>query len=119
MAWRSIENRDASWSRQLRHAFQVVEGIKTRAVPVSPHRLDRVAACDGAAHELKRRRRERLVGRLVHVTQNVHLTLASRAWTMAPESFQRDETLASVVPLDGEFISDWLNVSRTHDWLQS
>src|SRR6266511_274285 len=86
-------------------------------MPVGPQRLHRVTADDGAAQELKRPRRERLGGRLVNVAQDVRLTLAARTWTVAAEFFHRDEALAPILPLDGEFIADGLDVGRAHVWV--
>ena len=81
---------------------------------IAPDRLHSISADERNAHELKRRRRERLVRRLVEVAQDVHLAFAARARAMPAQVLQRDETLAPVVPSDSEFGADDLNVVWVH-----
>src|SRR6185436_2560670 len=83
-------------------------------MPIGPYRLNGVTAHNRTTYELKGRRRQRLVGRLVNVAHDVRLTFATRARTKASDFFQRDVALASVIPLDSEFIPNGLDVNWTH-----
>lgn len=50
----------------------------------------------------------------VQLAQDIHFTLAARAWAGAAQFLQRNEALFAVIPPDGQFIADVLNVRRTH-----
>jgi hypothetical protein len=45
---------------------------------------------------------------------NIRFALANRAGTTPPRFFQRNKTLAAIVPFDGQFIPDGLEVERAH-----
>ena len=51
----------------------------------------------------------------VEVTHDIHLALAPRAGTIAPQLLQGNVTLAALGPFDGQFCSDGLYVQRAHD----
>jgi hypothetical protein len=54
-------------------------------------------------------------GVFVQIPHDVHLAAAARAGTAPAEFLERNVGLAAVVPFDGEFRSDRLNVHRLHD----
>src|SRR5438094_3401977 len=83
-------------------------------MPVSPVGLDGISADAREAAELKCLGRQRAVRVLVQLSQDVNFALAAGAGTMPPQLFQRHETLATIFPLDRQFLADRLNVQRGH-----
>src|SRR5208282_6344413 len=81
---------------------------------VGPHRLDRVTAHAHDADQFKGLRTQRFFRVLVNIAQDVHLALASRARTTPPQFLERNEILAAIIPFDGQFGADGLNVHRSH-----
>lgn len=95
--------------------FKIIEGVKPAAVTVRPHRLDRVTADNSPARQFKRTGWKRFVRTFVELAENIHLTLASGTRTTPAETFKQDEAFSSVVPFDGKFISNFLNVEWSHE----
>src|SRR6266516_4836987 len=81
---------------------------------VAPNRLNGVAADVGDAPELKRLRRQRFVRILIDIPHDVALAFASGARTTTSQHFQPHETFAAILPSDGQFIADLLNIRRSH-----
>lgn len=81
---------------------------------VSPKWLHRVATYIAKPHQLKRARTQLLFRSLIDIAHDVRFSLARGAGTMPPKLFQRHKTFAAIVPLDGQFIADRLNVQRFH-----
>lgn len=107
-------NRLSRRRRLGREARKILEGKNAGAVAVGPNGLDGVAADIDHAHESKGARGERLIGPLVEVPHDVPLSLAARARAMSAHGFQRDKTLAAIVPFDGQFAADLLDVRWLH-----
>jgi hypothetical protein len=51
---------------------------------------------------------------LINVAHNVHFAFAARAGAGSPEGFEAQERLRLVIPLDGEFVANPLDVHRFH-----
>src|SRR5208282_2345201 len=98
------------------HPFQVIERINSRRMPVGPNRLNRITAHANDADQFKSFRGQGLFRISVNVPHDVHLALATRARTTSPQFLQRNETFAAVIPLDGQFVADLLNVHRSHQF---
>src|SRR6266516_3335447 len=82
---------------------------------VAPNRLNGVTTDIGDAAELRRLRRQRLVRLLIDIPHDVTLAFASGARTSASQRFQPHKTFAAVMPSDGQFVANLLNIRRTHD----
>ena len=83
-------------------------------MPIRPDGLDGITAHHDQSDQLKSRWFQRPLRTSIDVPQNVCFTLAIGAWATAPQLLKLDETLAAVVPFDGQFIADSLNVQWTH-----
>lgn len=83
---------------------------------ITPDGLEAVASDYGAAAPLESCGRQRLIRPLVKLPQDVHLALATGAWTRPAQSFQGNEALAAIVPFDGQFISDRLQIHGSHGY---
>lgn len=81
---------------------------------IRPDRLDGIATHADETFQLKRRRRQFRFGVFIDVAQNVRLALAIGAGTAASQFLQRNETLATVVPFDGQLFANNLNIHRSH-----
>ena len=86
---------------------------------IGPHGLQGVAAHAAQADQLKSIGGERALGLLVNIAQDVGLTLAAGAGAAPPQHWQWNVTLRTIIPLDGEFVPDALNVSGLHGKNQS
>src|SRR5436190_1987563 len=82
---------------------------------VAPNRLDGVAADVGDARELKRLWRQRPVRILIDIPQDVAFAFAACARASTPQRFQPHKAFAPIIPLDGQFIADLLNIRRSHE----
>src|SRR6185503_14765273 len=82
---------------------------------VAPNRLNRVTTDIGDAPELKRLRRQRFVRILVNIPHDVALAFASGARTSASQHFQPHKTFAAILPSNGQFVTDLLNIHRSHE----
>lgn len=85
--------------------------VDAGAVTVAPTRLKRVTADDIEPGQLKA-----VIG-VAHVwsqnvSENIGLATTGRAWTSPPEKLEIKIRLGSVVPLNGELITNLLNVGR-------
>ena len=81
---------------------------------VRPHRLHRVTADEWRADEPEGIRSQRTVGAFVEIAHDVPLALTSGAGAMASQFLQLDEAFAAVVPLDGKFIANGLEIGWSH-----
>lgn len=97
-----------------RDALQIVEGVDSSVVSVSPEELDRISAHGDEVFQGECRRGQRLWRCFVNVSQDVGLALAACTGATAAELFKRDETLRPILPFEGQFVSDVLNVCGAH-----
>jgi hypothetical protein len=81
---------------------------------VSPLRLDCVAADVVKTHDLKREWAKRFRRRFIDVAHDVAFAVAARAWALAAHLFEADESFGAVIPFDGEFGADDVDVSWSH-----
>jgi len=82
---------------------------------IAPDRLDGVSADVRDAGKLEGLRRQRTGGIFINVPHDVLFPLASGARTMTAQEFERDETLAAIVPFDGQFGADALQIDWMHE----
>jgi hypothetical protein len=99
---------------RLRYTLQIVEREDPTVVTISPCRLEPVTADLGQPNQLKRTRIQWLLWPAMQPSHDVHLAFTARAGTPPPQLFQGDETFAAIVPPDGQFTSDLLNLLRSH-----
>jgi hypothetical protein len=83
---------------------------------IGPDGLDGVIADRLDPEELEGRGGEGAVGSFVQLAEGVDLAFAPGAWAGTAEVIEADEGLGSVVPADGEFVADDLEVDRAHAW---
>ena len=88
----------------------IIEGKNPRGVAVTPNRLNCVTADLRDPPQLKRLRRQRLVRTFVKNAHDIPLSFAPRTWAVAPHRLQSQKALAAVVPFDGQFLANLLNV---------
>src|SRR2546425_655706 len=93
---------------------QVIEGIDSARMSVSPLRLNRITADGRDTNKLKGRGWKRFRRSLVDLAHNIGLAFASGAGTISAEVFQRDIGFGAIIPLDGQFVADVLNINRFH-----
>ena len=77
--------------------------------------LKRVAADLRQSAQSKGIRAQLLFRSFVEIAHDVHFAFAAGARTFATQFFQRDESLGSILPLQGEFIANLLNIGRSHE----
>jgi hypothetical protein len=101
--------------RMLRQTAEVSKAINSGAVSIGPTGLQCITA-----HQIKSKELETFgsVGhmRTHNVTEHIRLAAASRARARAPQRFEFEKRFRAVIPRDGQFISDLLNVTglQTH-----
>src|SRR5207302_1580857 len=88
--------------------------VDAGAVTVAPTRLNRVATDNFETSELKAVIRVADV-RSHDISEHVGLAAAGRTRTSAPEKLEIEIRLGSVVPLNGQLISNLLNIG----WFQT
>ena len=98
----------------LRQTAEISKAINPGAVSVGPAGLQCVTAYQIESGEL-----EALI-RVAHMrtrnlTEHIRLATASRARTCAPQQFEFQKRFGAVIPGNGQFVSDLLNVR----WLKS
>ena len=86
---------------------------------ICPDWLQGITAHAAQADQLKSIGGERTLGMLVNIAQDVRLTLAAGAGAAPPQHWQWNVTLPAIIPLDGEFVPDALNVGGLHGKNQS
>lgn len=101
-------------SRRLSQSMQIVEGIKTRGVPIRPDRLNGVSAYGFDPEQNERGRRIGPIRTFVEIAQDIALALAAGAGTRFAQQFEADKTFAAVFPLNGQFLANDLNILRSH-----
>lgn len=86
-----------------------MEAVDAGAVSIAPARLQSIAADDIEARQL-----EALIGishvRSQDVTEHIWLAAARRTWAGPTQVWQIKIGFFSVVPMNGEFISDLLDI---------
>src|SRR5213592_4304908 len=95
----------------MRYPTEILKTVDAGAVTVAPARLNCVTTDNIETGQLKTAFRVTYV-RSHNVSENVGLAAAGRAWARAPEKLQIEIRFDPVVPLNGELISDLLNVRR-------
>ena len=95
----------------LRQTAYVSKAINPGAVPVSPTGLQCIPA-----HQIESDKLEALVGvahmRTHNLTEHIRLAAASRARTRAPQQFKFQKRFGAVIPGNGQFVSDLLDIIR-------
>src|SRR6266478_2890041 len=81
---------------------------------VPPKGLDGVTANHREPEQLERLRSKRLLRPFVKSAHDIPLSLAAGAGTISPQRFELDETLRAIIPFDGQFIPNVLNINRSH-----
>lgn len=95
-------------------AEQVVEGEQPGVVAVGPDGLDGVAPDGSELTQLKRSGRERADWPPVELAEHVPFPLAFRAGAGSPQGIEAEIALAAILPPDGQFLADGLEVFRAH-----
>ena len=95
----------------LRQTAEISKAINPGAVSVGPAGLDCITA-----HQIESGELEALFGvtyiRTHNVTEHIRLATASRAWARAPQPFEFQKRFGAVIPGNGQFVSDLLDVAR-------
>lgn len=81
---------------------------------VRPNRLDGIAAHIDHPHKLERPRPQDLIRPLVNISHDVPLPLAAGARAVTSQRFNRDKALLPIIPFDGQFVADLLDVRGLH-----
>ena len=82
---------------------------------IGPLRLNSVSADSRDPHKLKGCGRKGLRGGFIHVSHNVALAFASGAGAVSAQVLDGDVGLSAVIPFDGQFAADVLNIYGLHD----
>src|SRR6476469_7174167 len=100
--------------RMLRQTAEISKAINPGAVSIRPAGLQCVTAHQVESHKL-----EALIGvahiRTHNLTEHIRLAAASRARAGAPQQFEFQKRFGAVIPGNGQFVSDLLDVA----WLKS
>jgi hypothetical protein len=98
----------------LRQAAEISKAINPGAVSVAPTWLECITA-----YKIESDEREALVGvahmRPHNLTEHIRLAATSRARARAPQQFEFKKRFGTVIPSNGQFVSDLLDVR----WLKS
>ena len=81
---------------------------------ICPNRLNGIATHMGKPDQLECRRRQLSFGIFMNIPQDIRFTLAAGAGTPSPQRFQRNETFIPVIPFDGQFLANQLNVQWSY-----
>src|SRR6478672_10691523 len=106
--------------RMLRQTAEISKAINPGAVSVGPAGLDCITAYQIESDEL-----EALFGvadiRTHNLTEHIRFAPASRAWACAPQQFEFQKRFGAVIPGNGQFVSDLLDVRwrKSHVSLRS
>src|SRR6185437_11232367 len=84
-------------------------------MPVSPHRLHRVATDIHHLHQAESLRRKRTRRVFIDVSHHVHLALTPRARTMPAQFRDENESLGSIVPFYRQLPANLLHIRWSHD----
>ena len=82
---------------------------------VTPNRLDGITAHGLDLFQGKRPGRKRFIRSLVDLAENVRFTMATGTRTTPSQHLQGHKRLAPIIPFDGQFISDGLEINRAHN----
>src|SRR5215475_10495539 len=99
----------------LRQTAKISKAINPSIMSVGPAGLQCITA-----HELESKKGETLVRianmRTDHLTEHIRLATTGGAWTRAPQQFKFQKRFDPVVPGNGQFLSDLLDVGglQTH-----
>src|SRR5436305_15152657 len=98
----------------LRQTAEISKAINPGAVSVAPTGLECITA-----HQIESDELEALVGvahmRPHNLTEHIGLAAASRARARTPQQFEFQKRFGAVIPGNGQFVSDLLDVA----WLKS
>jgi hypothetical protein len=98
-------------SHRLRDSPEILKTVNAGVMAIAPHRLQSIAA-----DNLKSDKPKAVVGiidiRPKDVPKNIRLATARSAWTGATKELQIEIRLRAVIPTNGQFITDLLDVCR-------
>ena len=98
----------------LRQTAEISKAINPGAVSIGPPGLDCVTA-----HQIESGKLETLIGvahmRTRNLTEHIRFAAASCARACAPQQFEFQKRFGAVIPGNGQFVSDLLDVR----WLKS
>ena len=94
--------------------MQIIKTVNTRRMAVAPNGLDAIPAHAPHLADFEGTWRKLRLGPAMDVPHDVRFALAAGAGASATERFQRNVTFGPVLPPDGKFVSNHLNVSRLH-----
>src|SRR5207244_12216535 len=102
----------------LRQTAEISKPINPVAVSIRPTGLQCITA-----HEIESDKLEAFIGvahmRTRNLTELIRLAAASRARTSAPQQFKFQKRFGAVIPGNGQFVSDLLDVARFKSHLRS
>ena len=94
----------------LRQTAEISKAINPGVMSVGPARLDCITAYQIESDEL-----EALFGvahiRTHNLAEHVRFAAASRAWARAPPQFKFQKRFRAVIPSNGQFVSDLLDIA--------
>jgi len=93
---------------------QVLEGVEAGGVAVGPDGLEGVGTDRFQAEQLRRAGGQRTVRSFVQVSHDIGLAGATGTGAMTAQGDQGDETLGAIIPAEGEFGADDLDVDGAH-----
>ena len=93
---------------------EIFEGINAGGMTIRPNGLDGIAADIDDAHDLKCPLGKRLRRILVNISHDVHFPVAPRAGAPAAHGFHRDKAFCPIIPFDGQFPANLLNICWLH-----
>ena len=83
-------------------------------MPVRPLGLNGVPSDIIEADQLKSLGRERLRRRFIDIAHNIRFPFATGTWAIPPQLLQGNITFAAILPFDGQFSPNLLNVCGLH-----
>lgn len=81
---------------------------------VPPGGLDSITTYGHHASDFESACAQRLVRTFVQLTEDVDFALATGARAKTPHLFEGEKGLRAIIPFDGEFVSDLLNIYWPH-----
>jgi hypothetical protein len=98
----------------LRQTTEISKAINSGAVSISPTGLQCITT-----HEIESDEVEAFIAiahmRTHNLTEHIRLTATSCAWARAPQQSEFQKRFRAIVPRNGEFVSDLLDIA----WLQT
>src|SRR4051812_24760153 len=101
----------AGWSSGRRQTLQILVRIDAAPMSIGPHGLNRIPAYQRPASQFKTSRGVANT-RTHHIAEDIRFASAGCTRTGASQKLQRKKRLRAIVPLDGEFAANELQVLR-------